>query len=226
MPVIARRSCRTYGPDKAPFGETPSALITLLRETASPSVDDGGDAQMSDSDRDDAPAKFRLSRRRILIGGGLLLGGIAAVREVASVAAQTAPGDFPGQFIELSSLLIAHRLDREVGLRLAAALRMKDPAVPSHVSALIAIARQKHAQVVEDFFADIPDGPLKNTALLIISAWYLGVIVDAPDAEVFAYELALMYQPTIDVMTIPSYAISGPNGWTSDAPPLDNMPQF
>jgi hypothetical protein len=39
------------------------------------------------------------------------------------------------------------------------------------------------------------------------TAWYLGVIVDAPDTEVFAYELALMYQPTSDVMTIPSYAI-------------------
>jgi fructose 5-dehydrogenase small subunit len=35
-----------------------------------------------------------------------------------------------------------------------------------------------------------------------------------------------MYQPTIDVMTIPSYAISGPNGWTSDAPPLNSMPTF
>jgi fructose 5-dehydrogenase small subunit len=52
------------------------------------------------------------------------------------------------------------------------------------------------------------------------------VIVDAPGAEVFAYELALMYQPTIDVMTIPTYAISGPNGWMSEAPALSDMPKF
>jgi fructose 5-dehydrogenase small subunit len=52
------------------------------------------------------------------------------------------------------------------------------------------------------------------------------VIVDAPGAEVFAYELALMYQPTTDVMTIPTYAISGPNEWTSEAPPLGSMPTF
>jgi hypothetical protein len=43
---------------------------------------------------------------------------------------------------------------------------------------------------------------------------------------VIAYEYALMYRPTSDVMTIPSYAISGPNGWTADAPPLSNMPEF
>ena len=74
---------------------------------------------------------------------------------------------------------------------------------------LLAIARKKNARIVEDFFPDLPEGPLKETALAIISAWYLGVVTDAPDAEVFAYEYALMYQPTRDVMTIPSYAISG-----------------
>ena len=111
-------------------------------------------------------------------------------------------------------------------MRLAAALSVRDPAFTGHVTALLELARKKQAAVVEDFFPDVPEGPLKDTALLIISAWYLGVIVDAPDAEVFAYELALMYQPTIDVMTIPTYAISGPNGWTSEAPPLSDMPKF
>jgi hypothetical protein len=134
--------------------------------------------------------------------------------------------EFPIQFMELSALLIPHRLDRDVGMRLAAALRMKDPAFAGHVAQLIDIAKKKNAKIVEDFFSDVPDGSLKDAALLIISAWYLGVIVDAPDAEVFGYELALMYQPTIDVMTIPSYAISGPNGWTSHAPALSDMPDF
>ena len=111
-------------------------------------------------------------------------------------------------------------------MRLAAGLRTKDPAFTAHVSALLDIARKKNAKIVEDFFPDIPAGPLKECALAIISAWYMGVIVDAAGAEVFAFELALMYQPTIDVMTIPTYAISGPNGWTSDAPPLNAMPTF
>ena len=173
---------------------------------------------MTHSYRDDAPAEFSLFRRRILIGGGLLLGGLAV--------APTFPAASPNPFMELSSLLIPHRLDQHVGLRLAAALSAKGPAFKGHVTALLDLARKKQAAIVEDFFPDVPDGPLKEAALLIISAWYLGVIVDAPDAEVFAYELALMHQPTLDVMTIPTYAISGPNGWTSEAPPLSNMPKF
>jgi fructose 5-dehydrogenase small subunit len=174
----------------------------------------------------DAPADFSLFRRKILVGGGLLLGGFATISNAPSGAADASPPDFANQFMEVSSLLIPHKLDRDVGLRLAAALKMKDAAVTAHVSNLIDIAKRKQAEIVEDFFSDVPDGPVKDTALLIISACYIGVIVDAPDAEVFACELALMYQPTIDVMTIPSYAISGPNGWTSEGVPLADMPNF
>jgi hypothetical protein len=180
---------------------------------------------MTHSHRDDAPADFSLFRRRILIGGGVILGALAAP-PIATLAANSAQATFPSQFLELSALLIQHRLDRDVGLRLAAALRMKDTAFEAKVTGLIQIAKTRNARVVEEFFPDVPEGTLKDAALLIVSAWYLGVIVDLPDAEVFAYELALIYQPTSDVMTIPSYAISGPNGWTSKAPPLSEIPSF
>jgi hypothetical protein len=181
---------------------------------------------MSHSNRDRAPSDFNPFRRKILIGGGVLLGGLAAAQNKPAVAPAASSGEFPSRFMQLSSLLIPHRLDRDVGLRLAAALRMRDPGLEGHVEGLIAIAELKNATIVEDFFADVPEGPLKDTALRIISAWYLGVVVDSWDAEVFAYELALMYQPTSDVMTIPTYAISGPNGWSSQAPPLSDMPKF
>ena len=181
---------------------------------------------MSPSDRDDAPPDFSLFRRKIVVGGGLLLGGLAAGTRIPAAPSDSATADFASQFMQLSSLLIPHQLDPNVGLRLAVALRTKDPGFTGHLATLLDIAKKKNARIVEEFFSDIPDGPLKDTALLIISAWYLGVIVDAPGAEVFAYELALMYQPTIDVMTIPTYAISGPNGWTSEAPPLSSMPTF
>ena len=128
--------------------------------------------------------------------------------------------------MEISLLLVPHHLNEEIGKRMGAAMAALNPSLLQQIDGLLSIAREKNARVVEGFFADVPDGPLKQTALSIISAWYLGVVTDAPDAEVFAYEYALMYQPTRDVMTIPSYAISGPNGWTAEAPPLSNMPEF
>jgi hypothetical protein len=177
---------------------------------------------MLDQYRDDSPTAFTLSRRYVLVGG-LVVGGTAALATLPAIAAPTPLSDqSAAQFMEISLLLVPHRLNAEVGKRMGAL----NPLLPQQIDGLLSIARQKNARIVEDFFDDVPDGPLKETALAIISAWYLGVVTDAPDAEVFAYEYALMYQPTRDVMTIPSYAISGPNGWSAEAPPLSNMPEF
>jgi hypothetical protein len=181
---------------------------------------------MVEAHRDDAPAAFRLGRREVVVGG-LLAGGLAALPALPAAApAAPWPEESAARFMELSALLIPHRLNALIGKRIGAALQAADPALLDHVDGLLAIARKKKARIVEDFFADVPEGPLRQSALSIISAWYLGVASDAPDAEVLAYEFALMYQPTRDVMTIPSYAISGPNGWTDEAPPLSSMPQF
>src|SRR6266850_5642113 len=181
---------------------------------------------MLDQYRDDCPAAFNLARRDVLLGG-LLIGGIAALPTLAAIAALTSWSDqSAARFMEISSLLVPHHLKEEIGKRMGAAMAALNPLLPQQIDGLLSIARQKNARIVEDFFADVPDGPLKETALSIISAWYLGVVTNAPDAEVFAYEYALMYQPTRDVMTIPSYAISGPNRWTAEAPPLSNMPEF
>jgi fructose 5-dehydrogenase small subunit len=181
---------------------------------------------MLDPDRDDCPAAFSLARRKVLVGG-LVIGGVAALPMLPVVAAPTSWSDqSAARFMEISSLLVPHRLNEAIGKRIGAVMGALNPQLSQQVDGLLAIAREKNAGVVEDFFADVPDRPLKETALSIISAWYLGVVTDAPDAEVIAYEYALMYQPTRDVMTIPSYAVSGPNGWTADAPPLSNMPEF
>ena len=91
---------------------------------------------------------------------------------------------------------------------------------------ILTIAGNNNAKIVEDFYTDLPQGRIRDIALAIISAWYSGVIAETLGSEVYAYELALMYQPTSDVMTIPSYAISGPNGWNASAPPLTDMPDF
>jgi hypothetical protein len=181
---------------------------------------------MRDQYRDDSPTAFNLTRRNALVGG-LIVGGIAALPTMRAIAAPAAPPDqAAARFMEISSLLVPHRLNARIGERMGAAMGALNPSLSQQIDGLLSIAREKNGRIVEDFFAEVPDGPLKDTALSIISAWYLGVVTDAPDAEVFAYEYALMYQPTRDVMTIPSYAISGPNEWTAEAPPLGNMPKF
>ena len=183
--------------------------------------------EVHDRDRDDAPFAFSLARRQIVVGGLVLVGGLAALPTLPAFSAPASWSDASAKkFMDISSLLIPHRLNEEIGKRIGAAMSALNPQLLEHVTALLDIAGKKNARVVEDFFPDVPEGPLKETALAIISAWYLGVVTDAGDAEVFAYEQALMYGPTSDVMTIPSYAISGPNGWPADAPPLSNMPDF
>jgi hypothetical protein len=183
---------------------------------------------MSDQERDDSPSSFRLSRRRVLIAGGLVAGS-AAIGGISAYAAhgeQGEQGDFAARFMEVSLLLIQHKLDPIVGARMAQAMLASDSSLSERVTEIIRVAKTKNAKAVEDFFPDLPEGPLKSTALDIISGWYLGVIKDTADAEVFAFEDALIYKPTSDVMTIPSYAKSKPNGWGPDAPPLSNMPEF
>jgi fructose 5-dehydrogenase small subunit len=181
---------------------------------------------MLDQHRDDSPTAYSLGRREVVIGGMVWLGGLAAGLPPTTAASAAWSDESSARFMQISSLLIPHRLNDEVGKRIGAGMSALNPSLMAQVAELLAIAKQKNARIVEDFFPDVPEGPLKETALAIISAWYLGVVTDAPDAEVFAFEYALMYQPTHDVMTIPSYAISGPNGWTADAPPLDHMPDF
>lgn len=181
---------------------------------------------MSKPDRDDCPPEYSLDRRRFLAGSVVFMGGLAASHPVAA-APLNGPAALPvPKFMEISSLLIDHRLDADVGARLAAAMSRINPGIEGDIDQLLEIARRKNAKIVEDFFPDLPEGALKDTALSIIAAWYTGVIIDGPGSNVFAYELALMYQPTRDVMTIPSYAISEPNGWNASAPPLSNMPVF
>jgi hypothetical protein len=188
------------------------------------------DPDRLDPDRDDCPTAFSLARnpaRREVLAGALVVGGLAALATLTPAAAAASwSEDSAARFFEISSLLIPHRLNEAIGKRIGTLMSALNPSLSEHVAGLLAIAKQKNAVIVEDFFPDVPEGPLRQTALSIISAWYLGVVSDAPDAEVVAFEYALMYGPTSDVMTIPSYAVSGPNGWTADAPPLSDMPKF
>jgi hypothetical protein len=180
---------------------------------------------MTNAFRDDCPPEYNLDRRHFLGVGTAVIVFAASPYGLAALPDPVSGVPAP-KFMEVSALLINHHLNLEVGGRLAAAMSRVYPDIEQSIDDILTIARTRNAKIVEDFYPDIPPGRTQDMALAIISAWYSGVISETLGSEVYAYELALMYQPTSDVMTIPSYAISGPNGWNVSAPPLTDMPDF
>jgi len=179
--------------------------------------------EQCDPSPDIGTARFslRFTRRLVLASSVAAVAGLVAAQPWP-VRSAVAPDD---RFMALSRLLIPHRLDPDIGRRIAAELKADQAPVSDHIDALLKLAHDRHATVVEDVFPFASE-QAKAVALRIISAWYLGVVDDAPGAKIVAYELALMFKPTSDVMTIPTYSISRPNGWGVAAPPLSAMPTF
>ncbi|QHJ01724.1 dehydrogenase [Xylophilus rhododendri] len=160
----------------------------------------------------------------VIVGGAVVLA--SPLRSIAAAAGQGRQAQDLAEFLHLSQLLINHRLVAGVGERIQAFLVKQHADGAEQVRALIAIAEKKQAKVVEDFFGDIPAGPAEDLAHWIIFAWYTGASSAKPDATVFAFEEALAFQTTIDVVTIPSYGISGPDRWSQVTIPLVPMPVF
>jgi hypothetical protein len=173
-----------------------------------------------------------LSRRELLSASVLAVGGAAIagtsilrIAQAADVAAAAIPSG-PDKFMLASARLIQHQLSPGVGSRMATILRREIPSFDADLDAIIRIADEKRAKVVEEFFDALPEGQVKDTAHRIIFGWYAGVVDDSPTAEVLAYEEALMYQPTKDAIALPTYTFNGPNNWTEVDPPLSAMPEF
>ena len=170
-------------------------------------------------------------RRTLLKAGATALGAAvlgASMQKVvpAAGAIETAAAVSVDKFMAASKFLIQHGLSPGVGTRMAEILYAKIPTLDADLDAIISTAREKNSKVVEDFFDALPDGHVKESAHQIIFGWYAGVVDESPTAEVFAYEEALMYQPTKDAVALPTYSFNGPNHWTDVDPPLPAMPVF
>ncbi len=171
--------------------------------------------------------KLMLSRRGALLGGAAIFatGMMASLCPTSAFAAVDA--GMQTRFMHLSNLLIDHQLNPAVGARIVETAAEQHANIATMLDAIIAIAEQKQASKVEDFFADIPDGELKDFAHWVIFAWYSGCSSEKRDAKVFTYEEALTFKTTSDVNTIPSYGVSGPNLWKRPNVPLSApMPRF
>src|SRR3984957_3316811 len=127
--------------------------------------------------------------------GVAVLGAMQKVVPVAS-AVETTTAVSVDKFMAASRYLIQHGLSSDVGARMVGILYAKIPTLDADLDAIISTAREKKPKVVEDFFDALPNGHVKDSAHQIIFGWYAGVVDESPTAEVFAYEEALMYQPT------------------------------
>ena len=169
-------------------------------------------------------AASHISRRALLATGTTAIGALAVSwsRPLWPSGARAEPYR---DFMRLSALLVPHRLDAVTGRRLATAMKADQSPMAGYVTTLLTLAAAKRASKVEDFFP-FTTGAARAAALQIVSAWYLGVVEDVPGAVVFANVDALMFKPTSDVMTIPTYAPAGPSAWGGFSPPLAAMPSF
>ncbi|NQE49487.1 dehydrogenase [Herbaspirillum rubrisubalbicans] len=167
-----------------------------------------------------------MSRRSLLLTGVSILGSYVALSSLPSWALPQAGHPQLAPFMRLSGLLVNHRLNPAVGERILEAAAREHADLDSMMRQLLDLAEGKQARKVEDFFTDIPAGPLQTLAYWIIFTWYTGCSSPKRDATVFTYEEALTYQTTLDVVAIPSYGISGPNRWRQVTVPLADMPRF
>ena len=175
----------------------------------------------------DPTGTLMMSRRGILLGSATLFAGSLAASLCPTLALAAVDKGAQDRFMQLSNLLIDHQLSPNVGARIAETASSQYKNFGQMLDAIIAIADKKQAARVEDFFADIPDGELKDFAHWVIFAWYSGCSSEKRDATVFTYEEALTFKTTSDVVTIPSYGLSGPNLWTRPNVPLSAaMPRF
>jgi hypothetical protein len=158
--------------------------------------------------------------------GVAVLGASMQIAVRAAGAAETATAVSVDKFMAASRCLIQHGLSPDVGASMVGILYAKIPTLDADLDAIISTAREKNSKVVEDFFDALPDDHVKESAHQIIFGWYASVVDESPTAEVFAYEEALMYQPTKDAVALPTYSFNGPNHWTDVDPPLSAMPEF
>lgn len=175
------------------------------------------------------PAPVFLSRRRLLAFSGACITA-AAIGTLTKGSAQeivASNRDGVSDFMQLSTFATGHKnLDLSIGSALLLALEAQNHGFSGQVASLRDRIAKNGYQDVEALDAALQGDPLHPTLLQIIRAWYAGVIESGTNAKVYAFEKALMYQSSRDVVVIPTYAHNGPNYWVAEPGSVDAMPEF
>ena len=157
------------------------------------------------------------SRRRFLAlsaaaasAAGLVTAAPGIVRAVAP-ASQVDPA-----FVQLARFLTGRTdLDARIIARAYDALVTADPSFATRSIALARAIGDAHladvnALAMSPLYANPSD---RAVAIAIVSAFYLGQVGEASKARFIAFEKALMFEPTADMVPIPTYSRGGPGYW-------------
>ncbi|WP_213989950.1 sugar dehydrogenase complex small subunit [Sodalis sp. dw_96] len=175
------------------------------------------------TEKNNPPAS--VTRRRILQGIGVLsLGALcSSLFPILKVRAQELK---ESGFIPVSSFLVSRQVSPLLSRRYYNVLIKHYPDFPARLTALGGYINSHHFAHVDDFLASLSqDDALRQTATLIISAWYTGVVGEDEHLELIAYAEAMMYLPTKGILVVPTYG-GGPDSWGSKPidPPSDKGP--
>lgn len=187
---------------------------------------------MKSDDSQPSIAPVNPRRRQWLASTGLLVAGGALLplgQATSSPAAAAAPSSADiDAFHELGRLLTGRDdLPLDVSARLLQALQHDDGEF-GHKSRQLAQALADAGVKHIDAFAQSPvaaDPAMKDTAMKIISGWYLGYtgtpvsLSDTDNTQFITYTGALMFERTREVTVIPTYSRAGTNYWHA-APPV------
>jgi hypothetical protein len=169
-----------------------------------------------------------MARRRFVLGACAAAamvaftsaGGFGLPSPFSQAFADTPPAGFDS-FLALSRKLTGRTdFDPALAHRVYAGLAKSDSDFAANVSALNAWLAT-HGGVPSDTVTQalqVEQPTLAHAVGAIMRAWYLGLVGDAPNVSVVAYERALMFDPVNDVLTIPSYCRDVPFYWAQKPP--------
>lgn len=148
------------------------------------------------------PARRALVKASVAFSALGVLAGPTAVRRVLAADAPAALDAFH----QASVFLTSRQVDAVMAARCHDALKKRIPDLDDKVAAINQLVHDKQLAHMDDYLALQGVDPAVDTgAKDIVRALYLGVVGDDEKAELFAYEQALMYDATRDVLVVPTY---------------------
>lgn len=155
----------------------------------------------------------KMSRRVFLLSTAVAT-ALASLNVSSLIKSAVAADNTGADFARLSSFLTGKStLDAMSAQRFFTSLVKHDSAFETKAATLLHFIDDGKFPDMDAFLAVSKTAPeMMSTATSIVSAWYLGVVGAAAEAELITYESSLMYLPTKGILAVPTYG-PGPLAW-------------